>query len=160
MKYLSILVALVGLVLASCSAPLAKDDVVNYTGAIVPAVNLQNEAVEAYKSGFNENYLDDETSLGILNDEALPKFQALAKELKTIDAGLKFQELKDLHALWISGTDATLAALGDVKGALEQKDLVLLKTSDDKIQAAQEKMGEYNTQFLALCKKFDIPVAQ
>jgi len=139
---------------------MTKADVEDYTGSIVDAVGLQNEAVEAYKSGFGENYWDDETSLAIINDEAVPKFEALAKELKTIDAGLKFQELKEMHALWIGSTDATLLALGDVKGALEQKDLVLLATSSDKIQVAQDKMGEYNTKFLELCKKFGIPVAE
>lgn len=148
------------MVITSCTPPLTKDDVLNYNGQIANATALQNAAVASYKAAFNDNFVDNATALGMVKDETLPKFQDLEKELKKIDSGLKFKELKEIHKLWVESAEVTLQGLNDIKGALEKGDLVLLKSASDKVAEAQAKSVDFNKQYLDLCKKFGIPTTE
>nr|WP_082892061.1 hypothetical protein [Sutcliffiella horikoshii] len=123
------------MLLSACSTTDSeKDDLINYINTELPKVaELEFEAIDSYGSVSGQNYTDDWTMYEIIDTVTIPAYEEFITKLESIRP--KTEAVREIHEIYIEGSNAQLQGFKKIRVALEQQDY-------DKVFEANEHLDE------------------
>jgi len=139
--FVGVIVLIISLMsLVGCGSKISvKDDLSNYDAKVTEAITTMKTDGNALQAG-TEN-------MGKLVDI----MSEAKKKIANID--VKTDEVKELNKLLISGYDGMISAYTDMVTAMKNKDEDLNKKANEKGEASQKIMDDFNNKANELAKK-------
>ncbi len=134
-RQLCLFALLLVMLLSACSTTDSeKDDLINYINTELPKVaELEFEAIDSYGSVSGQNYTDDWTMYEIIDTVTIPAYEEFITKLESIRP--KTEAVREIHEIYIEGSNAQLQGFKKIRVALEQQDY-------DKVFEANEHLDE------------------
>ncbi|MEH7176936.1 hypothetical protein [Neobacillus vireti] len=144
------------LVLAGCGGPV-QDDILNYINEeLKTAQTLEEKAVSAYEGVAGANYTDDQTMYDALVNEVIPTYTDLLNELETVS--IESDELKEIHAIYLSGAQKQYSAFEKIIEAIEKQDSGIIDEANQLLEEGRLEIEDYNNQLDALAEEHNVEI--
>ena len=136
-----------------------KEDLLNYANVELPKiVGLEDSVANSYESVTGESYTNDEAIISELETKIIPESSKLIESAKNIVP--KTQEVKDVHAIYLSAVEEQHSAFNTMTPALKEQNLDKINEANKKLDSARSKTESYLNELQALANKngvnFDI----
>ena len=144
------------LVLAGCGGPV-QDDILNYINEdLKSAQNLEVKAVSAYEGVAGANYTDDQTMHNALVNEVIPTYTKLLNELESVS--IETDELKEIHAIYLSGAQKQFSAFEKIIEAIEKQDTGIIDEANKLLEEGRLQIEDYNDKLDALAEENNVEI--
>jgi hypothetical protein len=131
---------------------IVKIDFIDYCRKIFQTVSLEKEVIDAY-SRLKATNNDTLFYQGLAN-VVIPKYEVLLQKIVNISPVT--WEVKNLHQLYIEGTNLKLQAIQLYKSAINQKDEILMSRGNEKMNMGKQKLIVWNVRITDLLNKYNI----
>ncbi|MDR7078537.1 Tfp pilus assembly protein PilP [Neobacillus niacini] len=144
------------LVLAGCGGPV-QDDILNYINEdLKSAQNLEVKAVSAYEGVAGANYTDDQTMHNALVTAVIPTYTKLLNELESVN--IETDELKEIHAIYLSGVQKQFSAFEKIIEAIEKQDSNIIDEANKLLEEGRLQIEDYNDKLDALAEENNVEI--
>ena len=146
------------LVLAGCGGPV-QDDILNYINEdLKSAQKLEEKAISAYEGVSGANYTDDQTMYDALVNEVIPTYTELLNELESVS--IETDELKEIHANYLSGAQKQFTAFEKIIEAIEKQDSVIIDEANKLLEEGRLQIEDYNDKLDALAEDNNVEIEE
>ncbi|KMJ59154.1 lipoprotein [Bacillus sp. LL01] len=144
------------MLLSACSnTDPVKDDLINYVNTELPSVaDLEWEAIDSYSSVSGQNYTDDWTMHETLDTITLPAYEEFITKLENIRP--KSEEVREIHEIYIEGSNAQLQGFKKIRVALELQDHDKIFEANEHLDHGRAKLREFQTKLEDLMEEHGV----
>ena len=145
-RQLCLFALLLVMMLSACSTTdTEKDDLMNYINTELPKVaDLELEAIDSYSSVSGQNYTDDWTMYEIIDTVTIPAYEEFITKLESIRP--KTEAVREIHEIYIEGSNAQLQGFKKIRVALEQQDYDKVFEANEHLDHGRAKIREFQTK--------------
>ncbi|WP_404446062.1 hypothetical protein LG307_20645 [Sutcliffiella horikoshii] len=145
-RQLCLFALLLVMLLSACSTTdTEKDDLITYINTELPKVaELELEAIDSYSSVSGQNYTDDWTMYEIIDTVTIPAYEEFITKLESIRP--KTEVVREIHEIYIEGSNAQLQGFKKIRVALEQQDYDKVFEANEHLDHGRAKIREFQTK--------------
>jgi len=134
-----------------------EQDLINYYNNELQKVGfIEKDAVEAYSSVTENNYIDDSTLHNTLINVVIPKYEIFVQKLEKISNAT--DEVQNLHKIYIEGANLQLDAFKTLLSGVEKQDKMLIYEANEKLRKGKDKIRKWQTELDTIIKKYNLNI--
>jgi hypothetical protein len=124
-------------------------DLVEYVNQdILGIAQLETKALAHYAAVTGPNYTDDQTLLTALDENVIPLYKRFVDLLGKVHP--RRDEIRQLHAVYISGAGDLYKGFTLIRTGLERKDETLIRAANTEIESGRLKTEQWRRQLFSL----------
>lgn len=145
--------------LISCGSNKNQDALIKYMNEDVKkALEYEEIVTTTYDSITGDNYTNDYIVYTELQNTILPNSVKLIASLESIECG--FDELRDVHELYLSAVNTQHQAFTTILSALETQDYLLVSEGNQLLTEARKYSRDYMSKLKKLCEDNNVELQQ
>jgi len=142
-----------------CAGENIAADLVGYVNhGILDISSLETEALKKYASVTGSSYTSDSAVYETLKNDVIPVYNKFLEMLKKIRA--QTDEVQQLHAIYVQGSETMYNGFVAKKQALERKDESRLIYANGQIEKGRAETERWRGKLLELCKGYGVKVGK
>jgi hypothetical protein len=141
--------------MGSCATDRAPMDLVKYVNQdILDIAQLEQKALESYASVTGKNYTTNARVYEALKDHVIPHYRQFVDLLRDINP--KTQEVRELHGIYIRGTEYLYKGFRQKMLGLEIRDVVLVRAANRQIEKGRVETDKWRKELADLCRHYGV----
>jgi hypothetical protein len=121
---------------------------------LLEIADLEIEAISSYSSVSGENYTDDWIMYDTMDTVILPAYEEFITKLESIRP--KTKEVRDIHELYIEGTNAQLQGFKLILVALELQSHDKIFEANQLLDEGRAKLRQFQNELEDLMEEYDV----
>ncbi len=139
----------------SCATDRTNMDLVKYVNQdILDIAQLEQKALESYASVTGKNYTTNARIYEALKDDVIPHYRHFVDLLRDINP--ETQEVRELHGIYIRGTEYLYKGFREKMFGLETKDMYLIRAANRQIEKGRVETDRWRKKLADLCKSYGV----
>jgi hypothetical protein len=139
----------------SCATDRATMDLVKYVNQdILDIAQLEQKALESYASVTGKNYTTNARLYEALKDDVIPHYRQFVDLLRDINP--KTQEVRELHGIYIRGTEYLYKGFREKMFGLETRDVYLVRAANRQIEKGRVETDKWRKELADLCRHYGV----
>jgi hypothetical protein len=141
--------------MGSCATDRATMDLVKYVNQdILDIAQLEQKALESYASVTGKNYTTNARVYKALKDDVIPHYRQFVDLLRDINP--KTQEVRELHGIYIRGTEYLYKGFREKMFGLEIRDVYLVRAANTQIEKGRVETDRWRKELADLCRHYGV----
>lgn len=141
--------------MGSCATDRATMDLVKYVNQdILDIAQLEQKALESYASVTGKNYTTNARVYEALKDDVIPHYRQFVDLLRDINP--KTQEVRELHGIYIRGTECLYKGFREKMFGLEIRDVHLVRAANRQIEKGRVETDKWRKELADLCRHYGV----
>lgn len=155
MRNIVIMAIVIILILTGCTTNPIQEDIIKYVNETLPTVvDIEAAVIAGYESATGENYVDDATTLSIIQDEVTPKANTWIAMVELIKPDTA--ELRAVHEIYIESVNVMSQAMGLITSGIVQGDVALVYEANEKMALQRKLTRQFLSELEQLAKENNV----
>ena len=138
-----------------CATDKVALELVEYVNQdILSIAELEKRSLERYAAVTGKNYTSDQKVHDALKDYVIPNYKRFRDLLRNIR--LQSEALKNLHRIYIHGTELLYSGFRAKLAGLEKKDETLIRAANEKIEKGRIENERWRKELMALYERHGV----
>jgi hypothetical protein len=146
---------MLSVVLIGCATDPVAIDLTNYVNqGVLQIAELEQKSLERYASVTGPNYKSDEEVYGTLDKWVIPLYTRFLDGLRKLRP--ETQEVRELHRVYIMGSESLLDGFKTLRMAIELKDPSLIRSVNEKLKNGRLENERWRRELAGLANKYGL----
>ena len=138
-----------------CATDNVAWDLVDYVNQdILGIAELERRPLDRYALARADDHATDQRLSKVLKEDVLPEYTRFLQLLKQIEP--KTEEVRQLHYIYICGTEYIYRGFKTKVVGLERKDELIIRAANEKIEKGRGENERWRRELLALFEEYGI----